>query len=103
MANTAISSRGTSWEIIVTHPGFRAGFAHVREGRGWEPSTARHGDGWWWWYEFGRLFAASQYSVRWSAMPAERRRVTPTLMRAVRAAKMGAVFPRTDGEWRAAA
>lgn len=103
MANTSISSRGTAWSIIVTHPGFRTGFAHVRANADWEPLTAKHGREWWWWYEFGRLFAASEYSARWHAMPSERRKVTPTLLRALTAAGKGAVFPRTDGEWREAA
>lgn len=100
MANAAVSSRGTSWDVIVTHPGFRCGFAHVREGHDWEPMQAKHGRDWWWWYEFGRLFAASQYSHRWQAMPSDRRRITPTLRKAIAAASKGGVFPRTDGEWR---
>lgn len=103
MANSTISSRGTSWDIIVTHPGFRAGFADVRSGRGWESERNKHGREWWWWYELGRLFAASEYSRRWDIMPADRRRITPTLRKAIKAASKGAVFPRTDGEWRQAA
>jgi hypothetical protein len=103
MANSSISSRGTSWEIIVTHPGFRTGFRHVRESLGWEPVTEQHGREWWWWYEMGRLFAASLYSRRWNAMPSERRKVSPTLLKALRSAQFGSVFPRTDGEWRQAA
>ena len=103
MANSAISSRGTSREIIATHPGFRTGFAHVREMHDWEPFTANHGREWWWWYEHGRLFAASEYSRRWSAMPSDRRKVTTTLLKALRSAQLGSVFPRTDGEWRQAA
>ena len=99
--NTAISSRGTSWDVILTHPGFRCGFDHVREGRGFEPDGAKHGRDWWWWYEYGRLFAASLYSHRWDRMPTDRRKITPTLRKAIRAAQKGAVFPRTDGAWRA--
>ena len=103
MANSKLSQRGTSWDVIVIHPGFRTGFWHVRKGASWEPESATHGRSWWWWYEFGRLFAASEYSRRWDIMPSSRRKITPTLRKALLAASKGAVFPRTDGEWRQAA
>jgi hypothetical protein len=99
MTNTGYSARGTSWDIIVTHPGFRAGFSDVREGRDWEPLKAKHGRDWWWWYEDGRLFAASEYSRRWAQMPSDRKKVTPMLRKAVVAAGKGGTFPRVDGDW----
>lgn len=98
MANKRVSQRSTSWTRIVKHPGFRAGFSAVREGRGWEATAAKHAPEWWWWYELGRLFAASHYSWRWTYMPAEKKPVTPALIRALTAASRGAVFPRTDLE-----
>jgi hypothetical protein len=98
--NTALSSRGTSWIIIITNPGFRAGFQHVREGRDFEPLKAKHGREWWWWYEHGRLFASSDYSRRWKQMPSDRKQVTPALLNAVGGASKSGTFPRTDGDWR---
>jgi hypothetical protein len=103
MANSKLSQRGTSWDTIVLHPGFRMGFHHVRTNQDWEPFKNDHGRTWWWWYEHGRLFAASEYSRRWDMMPSDRRKITPTLRKALVAAQKGAVFPRTDGEWREAA
>lgn len=94
MANSSVSRRGTSFKTIATHPGFRLGFLDVRRDIGWpKDDLVGHGRSFRWWYEHGRLFAASHYSRRWQAMPQQRRRVTRALINALRAARLGGVWP----------
>lgn len=97
MANTNVSTRGTAWDIIVTHPGFRLGFSDVRLGIEWpkDDLIGRSVD-YRWWYEDGRLFAASHYSRRWRTMPSVRRDVKVSLLKAIRAAQLGGVWPRHE-------
>ena len=97
MANASVSARGTSWDRIVTHPGFRTGFSDVRLGIAWPADDlAGRGREFRWWYEDGRLFAASHYSRRWKSMPSNRRDVTAALIKALRQAHKGGVWPAHD-------
>lgn len=97
MSNASVSQRGTSIDIMCTHPGFRTGFSDVRLGIAWpKDDLIGRGRDFRWWYEDGRLFAASHYSRRWKAMPSNRKAVTASLTKALRAALKGGVWPAHD-------
>jgi hypothetical protein len=93
MANVQRSSRSTAWDRFITQSAFRAGFDDVRMGVGFRPAYDRRSEVWQWYYEYGRLFAASSFSRRWSRIPTKRRDVSGALIQACANARRALDIP----------
>lgn len=97
--NATTSGRGTDWRRIISHPGFRAGFEDARIKAPYRREFETRKAEWTWWYEYGRLFAASPCSRRFSRIPSRWREVKPSLVAAACRARSTLDIPPTGAKW----